>query len=178
MPRTLEQKKAVVAGLREDLAGAETLLLTDFTGLDVEAMTELRSRLREEGIGYRVAKNTLMHFAVEELDLPGLDEYLQGPTGVVLGSSDPVVPAKIIKEFAKDHDDRPAVKIGVVDRRLVSAGDVAKLAELPTREELLGSIMGSLTSSVAGMVGVLEGLLRDIAHMAHEAAEKREAGKD
>lgn len=178
MPRTLEQKKAVVAGLREDLEGAGTILLTDFTGLDVDAMTELRSRLREEGIGYRVAKNTLMHFAVEELDLPGLDEHLEGPTGVVLGQADPVVPAKIVKEFAEEHEDRPTVKVGVVDRRVVSAEDVAQLAELPTREELLASIVGSLTSPVAGVVGVLEGLIRDIAHMAHEAARKREAGED
>lgn len=175
MPMTLEQKKEVTDELSRLLDEAETVYLTDFSGLDVSSMTELRARLREEGVGYRVAKNTLMERALEDVDgYPDLKEHLRGPTGLVLGGEDPVTPAKIVKEFAKEHDDRPAVKAGVVDRQTLSPEEVAELAALPTREELLGGIMGSLTSSVQGIVGVLEGLLRDIGHMAHEAAKKRD----
>lgn len=175
MPKTLEEKKEVTEELSRLLREAETVYLTDFSGLDVGSMTELRARLREEGVGYRVAKNTLMERALDQVgDYPDLTDHLRGPTGLVLGGEDPVTPAKIVKEFAEDHEDRPAVKVGVVDRRTLSPERVADLAELPTREELLGSIMGSLGAPASGVVGAIDALLRDIGHMAHEAAKKRE----
>ena len=176
MPKTLEEKKEVTEELSRLLEEAETVYLTDFSGLDVGSMTELRARLREEGVGYRVAKNTLMARALDRVeDLPDLEEHLRGPTGLVLGGEDPVTPAKIVRDFAKEHEDRPTVKVGVVDRRTLSPGEVAELADLPTREEMLASIVGSLTAPVTGIVGALDALLRDIGHMAHEAAKKREA---
>lgn len=179
MPKTLEEKKKITEDLSRVLDDAGAVYLTDFTGLDVSAMTELRARLSEEGVGYRVAKNTLMRRALDDLeDFPDLDDWLDGPTGLVLGGRDPVVPAKVVREFAKEHDERPAVKVGVVDRRTLTSDEVGRLAQLPTREELLASIMAGLTSSVSGIVGVLEGLLRDIGHMAHEAAKKREQEQD
>lgn len=179
MPMKLEKKKEVTEELSRLLDEAETVYLTDFSGLDVSAMTDLRARLREEGLGYRVAKNTLMERALDEVDdYPDLVEHLRGPTGLVLGGEDPVTPARVVKEFAEEHDDRPSVKAGVVDRRAIGPEEVAELADLATREELLGSIMGSLTSSVSGIVGVLDGLLRDIGHMAHEAAKQREQEQD
>lgn len=178
MPRTIEEKQEITEELARLLEEAGAVYLTDFRGLDVEAMTDLRSRLREEGIGYRVAKNTLMSRALDGLDFPEMEDHLEGPTGLVLGGRDPVMPAKIVTEFAEEHDDRPSVKVGVVDRQVVSREDVEQLAELPPREELLASITGSLGAPIAGIVGVLEGLLRDIGHMAHEAAKKRESGED
>jgi len=179
MPMTLEKKKQVTEDLTQVLEEAGAVYLTDFSGLDVESMTELRARLRSEGVGYRVAKNTLMRRALADLeDYPDLQEHLRGPTGLVLGGEDPVLPAKIVKEFAADHEDRPRVKVGVVGRETLSAEEVAKLAELPTREELIASIMGSLTASVSGIVGVLNGLMRDIAHVALAAAEEREGQQD
>lgn len=174
MPMTLEEKQTITRDLAERFEAARTIYLTDFTGLDVQAMTELRARLREEGVEYRVAKNTLARRALEGLDLPDLKEHLSGPTGLVFGDEDPVVPAKIVRDFAKEHDDRPSVKVGVVSRRMISAEEVARLAALPPRDELLASIMGSLTAPVSGIVGVLGGLLRDIAYMAGEVAKKRE----
>ena len=171
----LEQKKQVAEELASQLAGAGIIYLTDFTGLDVKAMTELRARLREEGVGYRVVKNTLMRRALEGLDLPRLEAHLQGPTGLVLAEDDPVMPAKLVKEFAREHEERPVVKIGVVDRRVVTSEEVGSMADLPPRDALLGSIAGGLTASVAGVVGVLEAIIRDIAYLAEQVAEKREA---
>lgn len=172
----IEQKRRIAEELAREIDESGTIYLTDFTGLDVKAMTDLRARLRAEGIRYRVVKNTLMRRALEGLDLPDLSEHLDGPTGLVLGDEDPVLPAKVVREFARDHEDRPAVKIGVVDRRSVPPETVAELAELPPRDDLLGAIAGSLTASVGGMVQVLNGLIRDIAYMVEQVAQEREAG--
>ncbi len=176
MAMKLEQKKSIKDELARRFEAAGTIYLTDFTGLDVQAMTELRARLREGGVDYQVAKNTLACRALEDLDLPELSEHLKGPTGVVFGDEDPVVPAKIVREFAKEHDERPTVKVGVVGRRVISGEEFSRLAELPPRDALLASIMGSLTAPVAGIVQILNGLLRDIAYMAGEVARKREEG--
>jgi len=175
MGMTLKQKQAIAADLSVRLDAAKTVYLTDFTGLEVVAVSELRTRLRKEGAEYRIVKNTLARRAMEGLDLPGLSEFLVGPTGLVLTDGDPAVPARVIKEFAKEHDDRPVLKVGVVDRRTVSAGEVGRLADLPSREALLGAIAGSLTAGVAGIAGVMDGLIRDIAHMVEEVARKQEA---
>lgn len=171
----LEDKKRVTEALSEELRGHDIIYLTDFTGLDVKAITEFRARLRDEGVGYRVVKNTLMRRALEGLDLPDLSHHLEGPTALVLSESDPVAPARVIKEFAKDHDDRPVIKIGVVERREVEPGEIRRIADLPTREELLGSIAGGLTSAAGGMVGVLNALMRDIASMIEQVGQKSEA---
>ncbi len=152
------------------------LYLTDFTGLSVKDMTELRKRIREAGSRFIVVKNRLALRALEELDLPDLTPHLRGPTGVLLADDDPVAPAKTLREFAKENDERPRLKVGVVAQRLISADEIVQLAELPPREVLLGAIVGSLTAPLAGIVGVLNGLLRDIAYMVEEVARKREAG--
>ena len=173
----IDEKETMTASIAETLDQAGAVYVTDFTGLDVEAQRELRSRLRESGAAYRVVKNTLTIRALEGLDLEGLEEYLTGPTGLVLTGDDPVAPAKVVRDFAREHDNRPVVRIGVVDRRTVQAEDIARLADLPSRDSLLGSIAGGLTASVGGMVGVLGGLMRDIAYMIEEVAKKGE-GQD
>ena len=171
----LEDKERVTQELFEQLKESGTIYLTDFTGLNVKAMTEFRSRLRVEGLKYRVVKNTLMKRALEDLDLPGLSGHLDGPTGLVLSESDPVVPAKVVKDFAKEHDGRPVIKIGVIDRVEVSPDHVGQLADLPPYEVLLGSIAGSLTAGVGGIVGALNALMRDIADMIDQVAHKNES---
>lgn len=170
----LEEKKQVAGELVEQLQTAGTVYLTDFTGLGVKDMTEFRTRLREEGLRYRVVKNTLMVRALEGLDFPDLSEHLEGPTGLIMGDDDPVAPARIVKEFAKEHDDRPVLKIGIVDRQAVEPEAIGRMADLPPREQLLGSIAGGLTASVAGIAGSLSALLRDITHMIEQVAKKNE----
>lgn len=174
--RTRNEKVEVAAELVNRLSDVRVLYLADFTGLNVKDMTELRRRFREVGIRFIVVKNRLALRAFEQLELPDISEYLRGPTGFVIGGDDPVVPAKTLREFAKEYEDRPAVKVGLVDSRVVSAEEIQKLADLPPREELLANIMGSLTAPVAGIVGVLNGLLRDLAYMIEEVARQREAG--
>ena len=173
----IDEKQTMSAAIAESLDKAGAVYVTDFTGLDVQAQGELRSRLRESGAAYRVVKNTLMIRALEGLDFEGLEEHLTGPTGLVLTGEDPLAPAKVVRDFAREHDNRPVVRVGVVDRRTVQADDIARLADLPGRDSLLGSIAGALTASVGGVVGVLGGLMRDIAYMVEEVAKKGE-GQD
>lgn len=178
MPMTLEEKKRVTEDLSRRLEAAPTVYLTDFTGLDVKAMTVLRARLKEQGVDYTVVKNTLALRALEAIDFPEIEDHFSGPTGIVFGTEDPVVPARIVHEFAEEHEEKPTVKIGVVDRRVISADDVSHLASLPPRDELLASIMGSLTAPVSGIVGVLDGLLRDLATMIEQVPKRGETAEE
>jgi large subunit ribosomal protein L10 len=173
----IDEKKTITAGIADSLDQAGAVYVTDFSGLDVEAQGELRAKLRESGAAFRVVKNTLAIRALEGLDLDGLEEYLTGPTGLVLAGDDPVAPAKVVRDFAREHDNRPVVRVGVVERRTIQPADVARLADLPGKDALLGSIAGALTASVGGIAGVLGGLMRDIAYMVEEVAKKGE-GQD
>ncbi|MFQ5529450.1 MAG: 50S ribosomal protein L10 [Gemmatimonadota bacterium] len=170
----IEQKKQLTEEIAAGLGAAETIYLTDFTGLSVGAMSDLRGRLRKSGAQFRIVKNTLTIRALEGLDLPDLTEHLKGPTGLVLAGDDPAASARIMRDFAKEHDDRPVVKVGVVDRREVAADEIRQLADLPPRAVLLGYIAGGLTASVAGIAGSLNAVIRDIALLVEEVARQGE----
>ena len=171
-----DEKQEVAQDLATRLREAETIFLTDFTGLDVKAITEFRAKVRAEGLEYRVVKNTLTRRAIEGLELDVMDEHLVGPTALLLGGSDPVAPSKLIRDFAKEHDSRPVVKIAVVERQVITPEGVEVMAGLPSRGELLGNIAGGLTASVAGIAGVLGGVIRDIMYMVEEVAKVTAAG--
>ena len=173
--RTRQDKIELTDQLADRLENVKVLYLTDFTGLDVQSMTELRRRFREAGSQYVVVKNRLALRALEKLEYPDIAEHLQGPTGFVLGEDDPVTPAKTLREFAQEYEERPTLKVGVVNQRIVSVEEIKKLAELPPREELLAGIAGSMVAPISGVVGVLGGLIRDIAYMVGEVAKKNEA---
>lgn len=174
MAMKLEQKQTISEELRGQLTSSDIVYLTDLTGLTVEAIGALRRQLREAGAEYRVVKNTLTLRALEGTDIPDLTEHLQGPTALVLGGGDPVAPAKVVQEFAKENDERPVVKIGIVERRVVTQEEVARLADLPPMDHLLASIAGGLTAGVGGIAGALNSLIRDIAYMVEEVAKQGE----
>lgn len=139
MKRT--QKEQLVSELKGTMEGATALYFTDFTGLNVKRMTELRRRLRKAGVQYVVIKNTLALRAVNESGLAG--GTLKGPTGVVV-SKDPAAAAKVLIDFAKENDQRPKVKGGLVDGETVNEADVKKLATLPTRDVAYGMLAGAM----------------------------------
>jgi large subunit ribosomal protein L10 len=170
-----EEKEQVTEKLSSRLREAETIFLTDFTGLSVKAITQLRATLHAQGLEYRVVKNTLARRAIDGLELEALDEHLSGPTALLLAGDDPVLPAKIIRDFAKMHESRPAVKIALVDRQVITPESVEVLADLPSRDELLASIAGGLTASVGGIASVLGGLIRDVMYMIEEVARVQAA---
>jgi len=154
MKRT--EKEQLVVELRDKLRGAKSLYYTDFTGLNVKRMTELRRRLKRAGVDYVVIKNTLALRAVNESGLVG--ERLRGPTGLVFGA-DPVAAAKVLTDFAREFEQRPTVKGGMLEGKAVDAAQVKKLASLPSREQMLADLGAGLQSPMAAFVGALNGLL-------------------
>ena len=149
------EKEQLVTELREKLEGAKALYYTDFTGLSVKRMTELRRRLRKAGVEYVVIKNTLALRAVTQSGLTA--QRLRGPTGVVIGK-DPVAAAKVLTDFAKEFDAKPEVKGGLLDGKQIEVAQVKKLATLPSREQMLADLGAGLMSPLAGFVGAFSGL--------------------
>lgn len=154
MKRT--EKEQLVSELRDRLQGVKSLYYTDFTGLNVKRMTELRRRLKRAGVDYVVIKNTLALRAVNESGLVG--ERLKGPTGLVLGA-DPVTAAKVLTDFAREFEQKPAVKGGLLEGKAVDAAQVKRMASLPSREQMLADLGAGLQSPMAAFVGALNGLL-------------------
>ncbi len=136
-------KEVLVAELKDKLVGADAVYYTDFTGLNVKRMTELRRRFRKAGVEYVVIKNTLALRAVNEAGLAG--QVLAGPTGVVV-AKDAVAAAKLLTDFAKENDARPTVKGGLYEGAAIDAAGVKKLASLPTRDEALSILVGTFNS--------------------------------
>lgn len=149
------EKEQLVSELAQKLRGASALYYTDFTGLNVKRMTDLRRRLRKSGIEYVVIKNTLALRAVNESGL--VSERLRGPTGLVL-ARDPVTAAKLLSEFAKENDAKPTVKGGLLDGRALDSAQVKQLATMPSREQMLAELGAGLQSPMAAFVGALNGL--------------------
>ncbi len=148
------EKEQLVAELKDKLKGATALYYTDFTGLNVKRMTDLRRRLRKAGIEYVVIKNTLALKAVNESGLVGV--RLKGPTGVVV-AKDGITAAKVLSTFRKENEQRPAVKGGLYEGAVVDEALMKKLAALPTRDEALSQLLGAFNSVLAMFALALEG---------------------
>ena len=149
------EKQQLVSELSTKLKGAKSVYYTDFSGLNVKRMTDLRRRLRKAGVEYVVIKNTLALRAVNESGLVG--ERLRGPTGLVV-SADPVAAAKVLSDFAKENDQRPAVKGGLLDGKSVSTAQVKQLASMPSREQMLAELGAGLMAPMAAFAGAMNGL--------------------
>lgn len=147
------EKEKLVSELSAKIKGATALYYTDFTGLNVKRITELRRRLRKAGVEYVVIKNSLALRAVNECGL--VEQPLKGPTGVVV-AKDAIAAAKVLAEFAKANDQRPAIKGGVYEGAVVDQAMVTKLATMPTREEALSMFAGYLNSLMMSFALVLE----------------------
>jgi len=153
-----DQKAVMVGDLATKLRESPNVYLTDFTGIAVKPMTELRRKLRDAGVEYVVVKNTLARRALQDASVSGVEEQLQGPTGFVFAGDDPVTAAKLLAAFQKDHETL-TVKVGLVDGRAMTPAEVNRLATLPSREELLAQMGGALQAPMQGFVGILTGML-------------------
>jgi large subunit ribosomal protein L10 len=150
------EKEQLVTELSDKLKNAQSLYYTDFTGLNVKRMTELRRRLKRAGVDYVVIKNTLALRAVNESGLVG--ETLKGPTGLVVGK-DPVAAARVLTEFAKEFEDKPTMKGGMLQGKAIDNAQLKRMASLPSREQMLADFAASMQSPMAAFVGALNGLL-------------------
>jgi large subunit ribosomal protein L10 len=152
------EKQAAVDALTAKLAGARAIYVTDYQGLTVGKVTDLRRRLRKAGVEYVVVKNTLALRALQAASVPGLDGHVAGPTAFALSQGDAAAAAKVLTDFAKEFE-KPALRAAIVDGRAVSPEQVRRMAQLPSREVLLSELAGTLQAPLAGFVGALTGLL-------------------
>jgi large subunit ribosomal protein L10 len=164
------EKEALVSELKTKMVGAKALYYTDFTGLNVKQMTDLRRRFRKGGVEYVVIKNSLALRAVNQSGLVGTK--LKGPTGIVIGK-DPVTAAKVLTDFAKEFE-KPGVKGGLLDGKAIDKAQIAKLATMPSREQLLANLGAALQSPLAGFAGALNGVLSTFAGALEALRAQRE----
>ena len=168
----VELKQPIVQAIVDDITDAQSIVLVDYRGLTVEQDTELRKQLREAGVIYKVCKNTMMKRAFEGTDFAQLDEYLEGPNAIAISKEDATAPARIICKFAKTAEALE-VKAGVVEGGIYDQNGIIELSKVPSREELLSKLLGSLQSPITNLARVLNQIAEQSgAPVAEEAAEE------
>lgn len=161
MTKAIEMKKGVVAEIAEKLQKSASCVVVDYKGLKVEEVTELRNKFREAGIDYKVYKNTLVRRAAAEVgNMAQFDNVnLVGTNAIAFGYEDPVAPAKIVNDFAKTHP-KLELKMGFVEGEFYDAENIKKLAEIPSREELIAKLLGSLKAPVSNFVYLVDAIAK------------------
>ena len=173
-----DEKKESVAKLTESMNEAKAIFLADFTGMDVETVTEMRQKLRAASVDYQVVKNRLAKRAAEAAGLEGLIEHLTGPTAMAFAADDPVASAKILQEYA-GANGKIAIKMGLFEGEFLTADKVVEIASLPSHQELLGKLVATVQSPLTGFAMVLNGLLRNLVGVLAAVQEKQaDAGAD
>lgn len=167
------KKVGQVEAIRERLDDAAAAILTDFRGLNVGEISQLRSRLRAAGAEYKVVKNTLLERAAESLGIPGLKPYLQGPTAVAFSKRDPIAPARILAEYIRQMK-KLEIKAGLVEGRVLTADQIKVLADLPSKNQLLAIALGNMKSPLAGIAGVLVALQRNLVYALDQIKKQKE----
>jgi large subunit ribosomal protein L10 len=168
-----EEKATSIAEIREKLSDARGAVLTDFRGLSVADITELRTLLRKSAVEYKVVKNTLAKRAIADTGLADLAAYLEGPTAIAISQTDPVAASKAVTTWAKGRQTF-TVKGGIVEGRVVGPSEIADIADLPSREVLLGRMAGAFQAPLVGLVQVLSASLRGFASVLDQVRQRKE----
>ena len=150
----VELKQPIVDQIAEEIKDAQSVVLVDHRGLTVAQDTELRKQLREAGVIYKVCKNTMMKRAFEGTDFAALDEHLEGPSAIAISKDDATAPARVLAEFAKKAD-KLELKGGVVEGTYYDAAGIGVIASIPSRDVLLGRLLGSMQSPITNFARVL-----------------------
>jgi large subunit ribosomal protein L10 len=168
-------KEQAVDKLTGELGRIKLAVMTDYRGLSVPEVEELRATLREEGMTYQVTKNTLLRLATQNNPaLAQIDpQTFTGPMALALGFDDEVAPARVIFQYAKKHSALEIVGAITGDGQVLSAADVKALATLPTREQLLGQVVGTIAAPLTGFVGVMAGNVRSIINLLNALSEAK-----
>lgn len=172
---TLAQKQKRVLQLKEQFTRTKLAMVSDFRGLSVKEMTVLRRRLQDVGGDYTVAKNTLVRRALQEIEgMPSIDNYLEGPTALVFGYTDPVTPVKTLLDYLKETKKELEIRGGIVEGRVVSTQELQQIATLPSREEMVAKLMGSMQSPAQGVVLTLSGVARNLVFVLEAIRKQKE----
>ncbi|MFQ6001008.1 MAG: 50S ribosomal protein L10 [Anaerolineae bacterium] len=168
-----EKKEKIVADLVEKFSRSQALIMTDYRGLKVEEMRTLRNRLREESCGYHVVKNSLVKLAMEKAGLPFEETLFAGPTAIGFCYEDVVAPAKALVNYAKETKTL-AIRGGLMGSRMVNAGEIISLSQLPSRDEILAQMIAQLQAPLVGLVSILSDSLRALIYLLQARAEQME----
>ena len=150
----IEIKKPIVEEISANIEGAQSVVLVDHRGLTVAQDTELRKQLREAGVVYKVYKNTMLNFAFKGTEFEGLAPYLEGPSAIAISKDDATAPARILCKFAKTANQLE-VKAGVVEGTVYDSKGIEAISAVPSKEELLGKLLGSIQSPITNLARVL-----------------------
>lgn len=171
------KKQAVVAEIKNWLTTSKAVVLTSYRGLNVATDTEMRRELRTQGVTYKVVKNTMLRIAAKEAGIEGLDSHLEGTTAIAFSTEDAVAPAKVLCGFMKKNklEDQGIlnIKVGILEGKVIDAKEVKALANLPSREELIAKLLGSMNAPIANTVGVLSGIIRNFVGVVDAYREKK-----
>jgi large subunit ribosomal protein L10 len=167
-----EKKRDRVAQLLERLSRSTLVILTDYRGLNVAEITDVRRGVQKAGAGYHVVKNTLLHLAMKEAGIEGLESDLEGPVAVAFAYGDVIDAAKVVTEYASKYSNL-RVKAGWMDGRVLPRGELRVLATLPPREILLGKVIGTIQAPVVGAVNSVAGVLRNLLYVLKTRTEEQ-----
>ncbi|MCD4677461.1 MAG: 50S ribosomal protein L10 [Desulfobacula sp.] len=170
----ISQKKEQVERLAKGFSESEISILVDYKGLDVLKMTDLRSKLRNEGVTIEVVKNTLLDRASEGTDAALMKDFYKGPNAIVISKDDPVAPARILVDFAKDNE-KLEIKAGALSGKLLNLEEIKQLAKMPSREELLGQLVYTLNAVPTSFVNVISGIPRSFVNVLNAIKDQKEA---
>ena len=170
----VELKQPIVEEISANIKDAQSVVLVDYRGLTVEQDTSLRKALRAEGITYKVYKNTMMNFAFKGTDFESLAPYLEGPSAIAISTTDATAPARVLSKFAKTAD-KLEIKAGVVEGVAYDAAGIAKIAQIPSRDELLSKLLGSIQSPITNFARVIKQIAEKGGAAECEAPAKEEA---
>jgi large subunit ribosomal protein L10 len=168
------QKEQLVEEIKDRFAGSQAVLLADYRGLSVKELQQLRVKLREAGAELTVYKNSLTEIAMRELALPSMTDYLAGPTAFIFSAEDPVAPAKALTAFAKEHKALE-LKGGLVENQVVDSEAVKAIAMLPSRDELIAKLLGTMINPIVGFARVLNGPVEAFARTVAAVADQKAA---
>lgn len=172
--KVLSEKQAIVAALTEKLQNSAAGVIIDYKGITVAEDTALRVEMRKNGVEYFVIKNTLARFAVKDANLEGLIPVLEGTSSLAICEGDPVAAAKVVAEFSKKmNGEKFLIKAGFVDGKVITPEEVKALAELPSKEVLVATVLGTLMAPVRGLVTVLDANISGLARVMQAIADKK-----
>ncbi len=168
------QKARIIEDTRRELEDAPAAVLANYRGLTVEQLSQLRENLRKGGVTFRVIKNTLIKRAADEVGISGLETYLEGPTAVAFSHDDPVAAAKLLSQAIREFR-KIEIKAGILGKKAISADDVRELADLPSRDVMLGKLAGTLNAPIQQLVWVLNAPITNLARALDQVRQQREA---
>ncbi|MBW1758732.1 MAG: 50S ribosomal protein L10 [Deltaproteobacteria bacterium] len=170
----LTEKKNIVEQLHDNLSRSTTVILSDYKGLDVSIINDLRRKLRESDVEFKVVKNTLLGIASQDTDVSLIKDYFKGPNAIALSFDDPVAPAKILSEFAEKHE-KLEIKVGVMNGKVLDLSAIKALSSLPSREVLLAQVLSAMNGVPTAFVRALSNVPERLLNVLQAIKDKKEA---